>query len=353
MLKRTKSPRSFLLIPTLLLAASLPAAALADSTITVAADGSGNFTRLQDALASIPTSNSSPITINIKPGTYAMSSISDQFKIASPDITLNGLGASPADVVLTGNYIANASPNDRFAHATTVVTGNDFTAKNITFANTSGDNTGQALALYAKADRLSFLNCNFLGWQDTLRTEFGRQYFQNCYVEGDVDFIYGHATAYFDHSTLHLKSNGYVTAPALLEPANDYRSKGFVFNDCTITGPTGSTGIGYLGRPWTAGGLSVFLNTKIGPVINSAGWSGNLAGSTFAEFNSMDLAGAPLDVSHRAAGSLQLTSAQLPTYSLTNWLSGPDHWTPASVPEPSTLALALPAFTWWISRRRR
>jgi pectinesterase len=349
-LRKTSPPAAPCAFASLFLIA-LAAPASADVHLSVAQDGSAQYTRIQDALAAVPASNTTPCIIDIKPGTYAMASIADQFKIASPYITHNGLGASPSDVILTGNYLASASPNDKFAHATTVVTADNFTAKNLTFANTSGDNTGQALAMYAKADKLSFLNCRFLGWQDTLRTEYGRQYFQNCYVEGDVDFIYGHASAFFDNSTLYLKSNGYVTASALLEPAGDYRAKGFVFSHCTITGP--SANLGYLGRPWTAGGLAVYDSCKIGPVISSAGWSGSLAGSFFAEYHSMDLSGNLLNVSSRATGSFQLSAAQALDYSLTNWLSGPDNWSPATVPEPSSLALALPAFLGWISRRRR
>ncbi|MGC4074382.1 MAG: pectinesterase family protein [Nibricoccus sp.] len=297
------------------------------TNVTVAADGSGQYTRLQDALNAVPDGNATPYIIHIKPGTYSVDTVADQFMADAPKITLNGLGGNPANVIITGGFNAASLPNDKYQHATIVVLGNDFTALNVTFANTAGDNQGQALAIYSKADRLSFVNCRFIGWQDTLRAEYGRQYFENCYIDGDVDFIYGHATGYFKNCSINVKSNGYVTAPDTLV-AGDYRSKGFVFEGCTITGATNN--VGYLGRQWNPGGLCVFLNTKIGPVIRAEGWSGSTAQNTFAEYRSTDLSGALLNVSGRAAGSIQLTDAQIEPYSQNNWLSGPDAWAPYS-----------------------
>lgn len=322
--------------------------------LVVAQDGSGQYTRLQDALAAVPSGNSTPCIIDIKPGTYSMSSISDQFKVAAPYITLNGLGGSASDVVLTGSYVAGDAPNDRYAHATTIVTGHDFTAENITFANTAGKGAGQALAMYAKADRLSFLNCRFLGWQDTLRTEYGRQFFSGCYLEGSVDFIYGHATDYFQNCSIYAKASGYVTAPDTLL-AGDYQSKGMVFSQCTITGVTSHSST--LGRPWNAGGLAVYNDCNIGPVIAPAGWTdvhndGASGQEFFAEHDSRDLNGAPLDVSQRVSWSHQLTDAQAQAYSEGSWLSGPDGWTPSSVPEPASLALTIPALLLVVRRRR-
>ncbi len=298
------------------------------TNVTVASDGSGQYARLQEALDAVPSNNATPYIIHIKPGTYSVETVDAQFMADSPKITLNGLGGNPANVVITGAFNSAAQPNDRHQHATLVVLGNDFTAMNVTFANTAGDNSGQALAIYSKADRLSFVNCRLLGWQDTLRAEYGRQYFENCYIEGDVDFIYGHATGYFKNCELFVKSNGYVTAPDTLTPAGDHRSKGFVFEGCTITGVPANSA--YLGRPWNAGGLSVFLNTKIGPVIRAEGWSGNTSTTYFAEYRSTDLDGNLLNVTGRAAGSIQLTEAQIAPYSQTAWLSGPDNWIPAS-----------------------
>src|SRR4051812_590488 len=209
--------------------------------LLVAADGSGAYVRIQDAIAAIPGSGSNNYVVDIKPGTYAATYNSatqqiDQFKVTQPNVTFRGLGSAPNDVVLTGNFTVGQTTvggstlkNDTFGHATAVVTGANFSAYNLTIANTAGQSAGQALAMYTKADRLAFNDVRFLGWQDTLRVEYGRQYFKDTYVEGHTDFIYGHATAFFDNATIYAKAGGYVTAPDTLL-AGDNKSRGMVFS---------------------------------------------------------------------------------------------------------------------------
>lgn len=55
----------------------------------------------------------------------------------------------------------------------------------------AGEVGGQAVAFRASGDRAAFLNCGFYGGQDTLYDHKGRHYFENCYIEGTVDFIFG------------------------------------------------------------------------------------------------------------------------------------------------------------------
>jgi len=81
-------------------------------------------------------------------------------------------------------------------------------------------------------DRQVYRKCRLLGWQDTLYANGGRQYFDHCYIEGRVDFIFGNARAVFDHCEIHSKNGGHVTA-ASTDPAVPW---GFVFLDCKLTG---------------------------------------------------------------------------------------------------------------------
>ncbi len=277
----------------------------------------------------VPTGGAERYVLDVLPGTYTA-----RVKVPSnkPKITLRG--QDPLTTKITFNETAITPPNESTVHATTVIQGADFVAENLTFENSHGPGV-QALALYAKADRLVFNNCRFLGWQDTLRSEYGRHYFYNSYVEGSVDFIYGRGTAYFEDSTLFAKAGGYLTAQAR-ESAGD--SDGYVFKNTTITG-TASAGSVYLGRPWQPYSRTAFIDSKMGPLINAAGWQtwsgSNHLTSYYAEYNSRDLSGNPIDTSQRVNWSHQLTAAEAEAFSKENWLGGADDWDP--------IAFAIPA----------
>ena len=83
----------------------------------------------------------------------------------------------------------------------------DFQAKNLTFANDYvevGTSNIQAVALMTQNDKQIYENVRVLGNQDSLYMKSGntgqiaRNYFKNCYVEGDTDFIFGRATVVLD-----------------------------------------------------------------------------------------------------------------------------------------------------------
>ena len=227
----------------------------------VAADGSGTYTNLQDAIAAAPNNKTgadgtTTFTIFIKRGTY-----NGQLIVPSQKAHLKFVGEDLEKTILTGALTQNeeaANGKDPiYNNASTALLANDFHAENITFENAAGDR-GQALAMRADSDRNIFNHCRFLGWQDTLLLNNGRYYFTNCYIEGRVDFIYGTATAVFDHCEIRSKNGGHVTAAST--PKN--RDFGFVFMDCKLTsdprpwiGPNGpvntsSAPMADLGRPW-------------------------------------------------------------------------------------------------------
>ena len=164
--------------------------------------------------------------------------------------------------------------------------GNRFRAENITFINSSGP-VGQAVALHVEADRAAFINCRFLGHQDTIYAsgENARQYFYNCYIEGTTDFIFGPSTAVFEACTINSKSNSYITAANTTEG----KKYGFVFIDCKLTADAGVNKV-YLGRPWRAHAKTVFINSELGQHITPVGWDnwGNEANEKttfYAEYN--------------------------------------------------------------------
>src|SRR6202167_3455594 len=199
------------------------------------------------------------VFIEIAPGVYHERVIITQ---NHTNITLVGMGKSPAEVVITNSLNAKQAGGTFFTE-TVEINGTGFEADNITFENTAG-NTGQAVAAAVRADRTVFKNCRFLGHQDTLFADYGRQYYVDSYIEGGVDFIFGNAAAVFDHSEIHSNGSGYLTAQSRTSPD---QTTGYVIVDSKVTsGIVGNAGSGEanagsgmtapmrdtisLGRPW-------------------------------------------------------------------------------------------------------
>lgn len=201
--------------------------------ITVSKGSAGGVSSLQEALDSIPSQHSSAVTIRIKPGVYEEKITVGQHL---PPILL--LGEDTESTILTWSDNAHTlgtdgEPLGTFRSGTLNVFASGFTAENLTVRNASGPGTGQAVAAFIDADQAVFRRVRLLGDQDTLYTGQGRQYYDNCYIEGDVDYIFGAATALFDRCELHNKrSRGYITAASTPEGTRF----GYVFLDCRITG---------------------------------------------------------------------------------------------------------------------
>src|ERR1700722_5637362 len=134
------------------------------------------------------------VYIEIEPGTYHERVIITQ---NHTNITFLGKGKSPEDVVISNSLNAKQAGGTFFTE-TVEISGAGFEADNVTFENTAG-NTGEAVAVADRADRSIFKHCRFLGHQDTLFADYGRQFYVDSYIEGSVDFIFGNATAVFDH----------------------------------------------------------------------------------------------------------------------------------------------------------
>jgi pectinesterase len=144
----------------------------------------------------------------------------------------------------------------------------DFTAENLTFENSAGP-VGQAVAMRVDGDRVKFINCRFIGNQDTLypHGEKSRQHYKGCYIEGTVDFIFGWSTAVFEDCTIFCKKGGYITAASTLEETPN----GFIFINCKLTGD-GPPDSFYLGRPWRPFAKTVFINCFMDRLIRAEGW---------------------------------------------------------------------------------
>lgn len=318
--------------------------AISQYNVTVAKDGSGNFTTVQAAIDAAPAGQTSPYKIFIKNGRYR-----EKITIPNTKTFIYLIGESVANVILSwDDYSGKPNPaGGTFGtsnSASVTISGADCAAFNITFENTTGD-APQALAINVNADRCMLKNCRFLGGQDTILTNGNgnRQYFKNCYVDGVVDFIFGAAVAVFDSCIIYPKTRmdgltgSYITAANT--PAG--QTYGYVFRNCTIPANRGITQY-VLGRPWQNDGTTspvsntkvVFLNTTMGYVVKPQGWdvwngSTNTSLITYAEYKSKRYDGSLVDVSQRVSWSQQLTDAQAAKYFINDSVFG--NWNPCTV----------------------
>jgi pectinesterase len=296
--------------------------AAAPIELTVAADGSAKYKTIQEAVMAIPAGTpESPVIIRVKPGMYK-----ELVYIQHEKRFFRLIGEDPTKTIITFNLNANligldGKPIGTFRTPTVQIDADDLTAENITFENSAGP-VGQALAIRVDGDRAVFRNCRFLGWQDTLFINRGRQYFENCYIEGHVDFIFGGATAFFDHCRIHALRDGYLTAASTPNLAQ----YGFVFSHCTITGAGGVKT--YLGRPWRAYSNVIFLDTEMSVNVRPEGWHNwdfpdREKTSFYAEYGST---GPGANPSARVKWSHPLTASKAKGITAEKVLAGFDGW---------------------------
>ena len=297
--------------------------ATAQKRIVVAQDGSGDFKTVQAAINSVPDSSGKTTEIFIKKGTYKEHIIVPVNKM---HVTL--IGEDAKQTVLTyDNYAGKLDSTGKAfgtsRSASVYVYGAYFTAKNITFQNSSGP-VGQALAIYVAGDKAAFFNCLFLGFQDTIYTHGlgSHQYYSKCYIEGTVDFIFGAATALFDDCDIYCKQHGaYITAASTL----DTTKYGYVLMHCNITGNAPEHSF-TLGRPWRPHAKVVYLYCKLGDMISDAGWDNwrnpeNEKTAYYAEYKN---SGPGYQPDKRAAWSHQLTDDEAKLYTKKLILNGWD-----------------------------
>ncbi len=302
--------------------------------LTVAQDGSGNFKTIQEAINNVRDHAEIRVTITIKPGIYNEKVVVPFFK---RNITLKGLDKEKT-VISYNDYSGkpfrgiDITGNPKFSTYTSytlLVQGNDCSVENLTIENTAGK-VGQAVALHTEGDRVAVKNCSILGNQDTLYLAKGgtRNYFENCYINGTTDFIFGAATAYFYNCTIESLTNSYITAASTTQQD----AYGFVFVDCKLIAKDATVNKVFLGRPWRPYAQTIFINTEMGSHILPEGWNPWKGDKNFpdkektvfyAEYGSKGTGGAA--ISKRISWSHQLKKADLKKYDLAKVLNG---WNP-------------------------
>lgn len=298
--------------------------------VVVAKDGSGNFTTVQAAINAAPTGRTTAYTIFIKNGRYK-----EKMTVPSNKPFLQLVGESVANTILTYDDGASTpAPGGGTLgtqnSASFSISAEDFSALNITFENSFGDGS-QAVAVLVNADRAAFKNCRFLGNQDTLYTKGNgtpRHYFRDCYIDGNVDFIFGSSVALFENCVVYAKART-STSSSFITAANTPAGQayGYVFKKTRLPANTGGT-LYYLGRPWQnstgssplSNNKTVFISSTVGAnLLQPAGWviwdaGTNTSLITYAEFRSRYYSGNLMPTAARVAWSQQLASADTAIY---------------------------------------
>ncbi len=232
-------------------------------TLVVAADGSGEYTSLGQALKKVMGDSEDQVRIYIKNGTYHEKNLVNS--------TINNLtieGESRKGVVLSNGDWAQKDNMGTSGSYTLRIDGNNVTLKNLTVENTAG-RVGQAVALHTTGDRIIVRNCNILGNQDTLYAtgRGARDLFEDCYIEGTVDFIFGAATALFRRCHIHALTDSFITAASTPRDV----PVGYVFHKCKVTAAPGVKNL-HLGRTWRPYASTYFIDCELPKAITPAGW---------------------------------------------------------------------------------
>ena len=328
----------------------------------VAQDGTGNYKTVQEAIDAAPTGRIAPWLIFVKNGTYEELVTIPENK---PFIHLIGQDKEKTVICYWINnggtndigweYSTN-NPNSKTYGKQGVVQVNstDFYTENISYIDSYGVERQagpMGLAMSSRNDRQAFNNCQFRSYQDTwytdVRNSSARQYVNNCLIEGAVDFYYGAGDNFIENSTFRLAREGSV----IVAPSHKAGTKwGYVMVNNVIDGKGGAN---KLGRAWQNQPMAVWINTTLKTTIAPEGWSEwHIAPKLFAEYNTMDADGQPVDLNNRrttykvdddklAPGESSpvtrqaiLSAEEAAKYTYEAVTSGNDDWNPRKFFEP-------------------
>jgi pectinesterase len=323
-MKRTKS-----ILFALLMGVAAMAANPYDNpdTIFVARDGTGEFRNVGDAVEVCRAFMDYNKVIFVKKGTYK-----EKIIIPSWLGNIEIVGEDVENTIITYDDHANIRMEvtekgmGTFRTYTMKIEGNGITLKNITIENNSA-RLGQAVALHTEGDRLKFIGCRFLGHQDTVYTGKAgtRLYFEQCYIEGTTDFIFGPSTAWFEDCTIKSKINSYVTAASTPQDVEF----GYIFNRCRLIADENAEKV-YLGRPWRPYAYTLFMNCELPAQICPEGWHRwepqREKTARYLEYNNR---GAGADRSHRVGWSRELTKKEAQKITMKEVFRGYGDWEPA------------------------
>ncbi|MES2921776.1 MAG: pectinesterase family protein [Verrucomicrobiota bacterium] len=268
--------------------------------LTVALDGSGDFCTVQGAVDQIDPHRTQPAVITIRKGRYQ-----ELVRVGREKRFVHLVGEDRKGTVIACTN--NDKLNPGWMHRAVMgVEGDDFSMENLTLQNTTPYKGSQAEAICLNAERCKLRNMDFISTQDTLHLS-GSVHVADCYIEGDVDYVWGYGSAFFERCELRSMHDGYI-----VQSRNPPGKAGYVFLNCKLTaGPeTKRSWLARIERERFPASHVAFIHCQMGPHIPAAGWQMTGPDSPtlrFEEFGSTDPAGKPLDVSERISSAKQLS----------------------------------------------
>ena len=320
----------------------------------IAKDGSGDFTSIQEAIDAIPGGGRAPTILIVRMDEYR-----ERVVVNKDNVRI--IGEARDRTVITASACAkdkypDGTEKGTFLSATFLVTGNNVEVENLTIRNDAGDGrlVGQAVAVYAAGDRGVWRNCRLIAHQDTLfcgpmmkavtdeiaprasRADLveavnepgwtrGRQYFEDCYIQGDIDFIFGSYRCWFERCTLYMNARGGWYTAANTPDGQPY---GLVFHRCSLTGEC-EPGKAFLGRPWRRFARTLFLDCEMDEHVSPLGFQDwdevRLVTDRCGEYGTT---GARADQSTRHPKQKRLTREDAQCVTIPEVIGGWDHWQP-------------------------
>ncbi|MCB0644006.1 MAG: T9SS type A sorting domain-containing protein [Phaeodactylibacter sp.] len=307
--------------------------AIADIVVDI--NGTGDYTSVLAGLNAVPDSSDEWTIVYVKNGFYYEKII---LKPAKMKVVL--VGENVDSTILSYDDHGDGSlPGHTFSSYSFRADAHDFQAYNITFENTN--TTSQAVAFHSNGDRQILFHCKLLSNQDTYFDNFRtRRYIKDCFIEGDVDFIFGFGVTLFDTCHIYCNDPGYVTAASTPQ----YYEFGYVFRGSYVTVREGGNWSVSLGRPWFPYSNTIFYECWLSARIVGSGWSpwdGREATCIYQEYNNI---GPGSDTTFRADWSSQLDPALADRYNIDTIFAASNF--------PSDLGPEVDSIEFWSMRDR-
>ncbi|KAL2608775.1 hypothetical protein R1flu_027348 [Riccia fluitans] len=244
------------------------------ANVVVALDGSGQYTKIQDAVDKAPQKSNTRYVILIKAGTYKENVI-----VGKDSWNIMFIGEGQDKTFITASLSTGGNGITTSKTGTLSVLGKGFIGRDFMVENTAGAKNYQAVALHVGGDLVAFWRCTFKGYQDTLYTHTNRQFYKDCTVRGTVDFIFGNAACVLQDCNILADiglpgQQNTITASGRMDPN---QNTGISIQRCNIDGTPSFKNAAtkpktYLGRPWKTYALTVFIQSTLGNLVDPEGW---------------------------------------------------------------------------------